>query len=119
MDKKLVKFKELKEKTYQTKEGEEKKKYFFVAEEMSSSYVNTIAFEIFGDSKIEQLVTNRHYEKGEMYEVFVNLRSNYSEKTDNYFQSISAWKINKQTSEKIDDHQPEPQVQNAEDDLPF
>lgn len=65
-----------------------------------------IAFDLFKDKT--SLIDEFHV--GDIIKVSLNLRANYSEKTDRYYNSISAWRI-----EPVEGGPVDPQ----EEDLPF
>lgn len=89
-------------------------------------YNNIIAFEVFGDEKVEQF--NKYNKVGRTVEVEYNISSNKWK--DKYFTSLSAWKISKandtetalqQAAAIIDEaFEPATDISNDdESDLPF
>ena len=107
-----------------SKAGKDWKKLTF-AIDTNEQYNNIIAFELFGDEKVENFL--KYNKIGRTVEVEYNLSSNkWKEK---YFTSASAWKISKandtetamaQATAMVDKvFEPAGDLNTANDDLPF
>lgn len=108
-----------------SKAGTPWKKLTF-AIDTNEQYNNIIAFEVFGDEKVENFI--KYNKVGRTVEVEYNISSNKWK--DRYFTSASAWKISKandtetamaQAAEMVDSAFPPAGDLNTEDpsDLPF
>ena len=108
-----------------SKAGKDWQKLTF-AIDTNEQYNNIIAFEVFGDEKVENFL--KYNKIGKTVDVEYNISSNKWK--DKYFTSLSAWKITnandtetalKQAAEVIDSAFPPAQDLNTEDkdDLPF
>lgn len=107
-----------------SKAGKDWQKLTF-AIDTNEQYNNIIAFELFGDEKVENFL--KYNKIGRTVEVEYNLSSNKWK--DKYFTSASAWKISKandtetamaQAAEMVDAaFPPADNINSPQDDLPF
>ena len=109
---KIVKFEDVQ--TGTSKAGKEWAKQTFIID-TGEEYNNIIAFEVFGEDKVDTL--SKYNKPGDQVSVEFNIQCN--EWKGRYFTSLQAWKIDKAAKESAPAETDWTQENEVEDNLPF